>query len=268
MDEAGFAALTRKIARERGFEGAHYKASCLRRRIAVRMRARGVHDYEAYAAELDRDPAEWDRLLDAITINVTKLWRNASAWDAVAHAVLPGLADRFGALRCWSAGCATGEEAYTLAMLGAAQAATWTANGRTLPVDILATDVDPGALARAEAGRYAESAFDELPPARRERWFTGAARDTAGPELRALVRFARHDLLADPAPAAGLGLITCRNVIIYFDRAAQESLFRRFHDALAPGGVLVLGKVESLLGDSRALFEPVDLRERIFRKRA
>ena len=88
----------------------------------------------------------------------------------------------------------------------------------------------------------------------------------AGPELRSLIQFEKRDLLLDPPPPGALQLITCRNVVIYFDRASQETLMKRFHDALAPGGYLVLGKVETLLGASRALFEPVDSRQRIFRR--
>ena len=104
----------------------------------------------------------------------------------------------------------------------------------------------------------------------RERWFRpadSADRWTAGPEMRSLIRFERRDLLMDPAPARELRLITCRNVIIYFDRPSQEALLRRFHDALVPGGFLVLGKVETLLGPARTLFEAVDTRQRIFRRK-
>ena len=103
----------------------------------------------------------------------------------------------------------------------------------------------------------------------RDRWFTGAAaagRWSAGAELRSLIRFERRDLLLEPAPSQAMHLITCRNVIIYFDRESQDALMRRFHDALVPGGYLVLGKVETLLGASRTLFDAVDTRQRIFRR--
>ena len=117
FDEAGFRALTAKISAERGFGAANYKDGCLRRRIAVRMRARGVGTYAEYRELLDRDAAEFEQLLDALTINVTKLYRDAEVWEAVAATVLPACWARTGPLTIWSAGCASGEEPYTLAAL-------------------------------------------------------------------------------------------------------------------------------------------------------
>ena len=118
VDEAGFAALTAKIARERSFGCAAYKEKCLRRRIAVRMRARGVHRFADYAALLDRDSVEYERLIDTLTINVTKLFRNWTTFDAIARLVVPILWEG-GArpIRGWSAGCSSGEESYSLAIL-------------------------------------------------------------------------------------------------------------------------------------------------------
>ena len=111
LDDAGFAALTAKIARERAFGCSSYKEKCLRRRIAVRMRARGIHVFSDYAALLDRDPVEYERLIDTLTINVTKLFRNWSTFDAMARLVFPILWEG-GArpIRGWSAGCSSGEE--------------------------------------------------------------------------------------------------------------------------------------------------------------
>ena len=142
-------------------------------------------------------------------------------------------------------------------------------SGGASRVRVTASDIDRESLAAAEAGMYADDAFEEAPAGVRERWFARAEKGgpwTAGPELRAIIRFERRDLLLDPAPALSMHLITCRNVIIYFDRESQEALMQRFHDALVPGGYLVLGKVETLLGPSRALFDAVDSRQRIFRR--
>src|SRR5690606_17306314 len=118
----------------------------------------------------------------------------------------------------------------------------------------------------ARRGAYAPEAFAEMPPEIRARYFSADAPHRAAPELKALVTVERRDLLSEPAPASGLHLITCRNVIIYFGRASQEPLLRKFHAALAPGGFLVLGKVETVLGPARQLFEAVDARQRIFRR--
>ena len=265
-DEAAFEALTRKIAAARGFGCANYKDGCLRRRIAVRMRARGVASYAAYGALLDADPAEYDPLLDALTINVTALYRDAAVWETLAASVLPALwAQDPPHFTVWSAGCASGEEAYTVAALLHGHAERTRTLDRLARVRIVATDIDRASLEAARAGRFADDRFREMPAALRARCFPDGEALAA---LRAMITVQRHDLLTDPAPVQGAQLICCRNVVIYFDRASQGPLMQRFRDALAPGGVLVLGKVETLLGETRRLFEVVDARQRIFRRAA
>lgn len=266
-DEPGFRSLTEKIARERGFGCANYKDGCLRRRIAVRMRATSTTDFAGYAARLDRDPDEWDRLLDALTINVTKLFRDVEAWESVARNVIPALwALEVPRLNVWSAGCASGEELYTLAALFHRHAERTASLHKLRRLRILGSDIDRASIEAARRGAYAPEAFAEVPADVRARYFSPTVPHTAAPELKALVEVERRDLLSDPAPAGGMHLVTCRNVIIYFDRPSQEPLLRRFHGALVPGGYLVLGKVETVLGPARALFEPVDARQRIFRR--
>jgi chemotaxis methyl-accepting protein methylase len=267
LEDPQFRALTDKISRERRFGCASYKEKCLRRRIAVRMRARGVHTYADYARVLDADPTEWERLLDALTINVTKLFRNWETYAAVAERVVPALwALPAEPLRVWSAGCASGEEAYSVAALFHRYASGRGELARLSRVQIVGTDIDRESLAAAERGTYDESAFADTPAALRRAYFTAKAPFAVVPPLRDLVRFERRDLLSDPPPRGPLHLIVCRNVIIYFDRATQEALFERFHHALAPGGFLVLGKVETLLGPARTAFTTVEPRERIFRR--
>jgi chemotaxis methyl-accepting protein methylase len=268
-DGEAFMALTAKIARDRGFGAASYKPGCLRRRIAARMRACGADSYVSYSGMLDRDPAEYDKLIDALTINVTKLFRNAEAWEEMARTVFPALwALPTALIHCWVAGCSSGEEAYTLAALWHQFA---TANGEAAGlsrVRITASDIDAASLQAAATGSYALDAFSEVSPAIRDRYFTTAAdgRFTAISELRSMVRFERRDVLLEAPPRGPLQLITCRNVIIYFDRQSQESLMQRFHDALAVNGYLMLGKVETLLGPTRTLFNVIDQRQRIFQR--
>jgi chemotaxis protein methyltransferase CheR len=269
LDQPGFALLTEKISRERGFGCASYKERCLRRRIAVRMRARGVHTFVDYMRVLDADAGEYDRLLDALTINVTKLFRNWETYAAIERTVVPELwALPDPSLRAWSAGCSSGEEPYSVACLFHRHASrVGQAERLVRRVSVLGSDIDRTVLAAAEQGHYTLPQFADTPLDLRDRYFARAGEDySAVPEIRQLVRFERRDLLAEQPPAGGLHLITCRNVIIYFDRASQESLFERFHAALVPGGFLVLGKVETLLGRARTLFATVDPRERIFRK--
>jgi chemotaxis protein methyltransferase CheR len=262
-----FAALTAKITRERGFGCASYKEKCLRRRIAVRMRARGVHTYRDYAAILDSDSREYELLLDALTINVTKLFRNWETFDALANDVIPQLWPGNGQhIRCWSAGCASGEEPYSLAILMHREATQRRDEKALSRIMILGTDIDRESLKAAERGTFGEDAFADTPVAIRRRYFSPKPPHSLDPAVKAMVRFERRDLLHEPAPSGGLELITCRNVIIYFDRGSQEMLFQRFFDALVPGGYLVLGKVETLLGPTRNQFVPVNPRERIFRK--
>lgn len=266
-DPEGFAALLDKISRERGFLCGSYKERCLRRRIGARMRVRGVHTFGAYAGLLDGDAAEYERLVDALTINVTKLFRNWDAWDALDRLAVPALLRRpDGPLRVWSAGSASGEEAYSLAALLHRAAL---AGGEADParrVQVVGTDIDGGSLAAAQRGTFGEHAFADTPAELRARYFGPGVPAAADPALRALVRFERHDLLREPPPAGPWHLIACRNVLIYFDRESQEALLGRFADALAPGGVLFLGKVETLLGRVRSRFAPLDQRERIFQR--
>ena len=267
LGDPEFAALTAKIARERGFGCAAYKEKCLRRRIAVRMRARGVHTYADYARVLDADTHEYDRLIDALTINVTKLFRNWETWAAIGRVVIPELwARRDQRIGVWSAGCSSGEEPYSLAVMFHAHAERMRELHRLTRVAIVGSDIDRDSLAAAERATFDEAAFADTPPELRARYFGRTPPFTLAPEIRALVALERRDLLAHAAPGGPQNLIVCRNVLIYFDRAMQEALFERFFHALVPGGFLVLGKVETLLGAARSLFVPVDARERIFRR--
>jgi chemotaxis methyl-accepting protein methylase len=265
--DAGFAELTAKITRERGFGCASYKESCLRRRIAVRMRARGVHTFADYARVLDRDAGEYDRLLDALTINVTKLFRNWETWELLAERVVPALwASNEPVIRVWSAGCSSGREAYSLAVLFHQEAERRHAASRVRRVEILGSDIDRTILAAAERAEFEPGDFADTPPELRRRYFEGPRASVLRAEVRRLVRFEPRDLLNDAPPPGPFHLILCRNVLIYFDRASQERLFAAFHGVLAPDGHLVLGKVETLLGEARNRFAVVDARERVFRK--
>lgn len=259
QDERGFQALTEKISRARGLSCESYKNKCLKRRIAVRMRARGVHTYDDYGKLLDQDEREYQELLDALTINVTKFYRNAETWSALRPHLAALWAARGGRLRVWSAGCASGEEPYTIAML-LAQAAGQESLEHAF---IDATDIDRLSLERTRQAQYADSAFTEMPADLRRRYFASGQPADA---IRRLVRVLAHDLTNEKPPRPPYDLIVCRNVVIYFERIAQERLFQVFVDALAPGGVLLLGKVETLFGPARDRLTLVDPRERIYKK--
>lgn len=264
-----FEALTDKIAAARGFQCSNYKDKCLRRRILSRMRLRGIVTFPDYARLLDSDASEYDCLIRALTINVTNFFRNPDAFAALDQLVVPALWEGAAPIRIWSAGCSSGEEAYTLAVLLHRLAVERGLEPLLARVRIVATDIDAECIAAAKNGLYAAASVGDTTASVTDRYFTsrGKRREVV-PEIREMVDFQVGDMLSDPAPAGGkFNLIVCRNVIIYFTLASQERLFAKFHSALADGGALMLGKVETLLGKSRALFEPVMARERIYRKR-
>jgi chemotaxis protein methyltransferase CheR len=267
-DDAGFHALMAKITRDRGFQCSSYKDKCLRRRIAVRMRAKGSATHSEYAGILDADPREYDRLVRSLTINVTKFFRNWETFAAIQQKVVPALWERREReLRVWSAGCASGEEPYSLAILLHKYAAERSELSRLDRLSIVGTDIDAHCLEDADGAEYGEAALGDTPAALRQDYFSEAGgRYAMLPEVRRLVKFQCSDLLRSEPPFEDIHLIVCRNVVIYFERAAQDALFEEFHRALAPGGFLVLGKVETLLGTARSMFSPVNARERIFRK--
>ena len=253
-----------------GIDITRYKDRCLLRRIAVRQRASGAADLRAYLTLVKRNPVERAALVKALTIHVSQFFRNPTTFHALQHDVLPAILaekDRTGgrALRLWSAGCACGEEAYSLALLLCE--AEQDALGR-YSTTIYGTDIEPECLRAAREGRYSAGSLKSVPARWRQRFFVAAgAQYVVGPELRGLVNFKRHNIL-DAPPFGRIDLVVFRNVLIYMADSLQEQVLRGIHGALNSGGYLVLGKVEGLAGAARDLFAPVNVPERIYRKRA
>jgi chemotaxis protein methyltransferase CheR len=269
-DDAAFAALTRKISQEAGLTLDAYKDKCLRRRIAVRMRACGVHTFADYQSVLDTIPSEYERLKDAITINVTRFYRNAETWNMLRNRLLNEVCESSGeSVRAWSAGCSSGEEPYTLAVLIADYYDRQGRSERLGKVTVDATDIDRQCLTLARAGRYRREALADVPADLAERYF-----EPDGDGCRVIDRVRRCvtvkslDLNREPPPGSNYQLILCRNVVIYFGRATQERVFLAFAESLAPGGILVLGKVETLFGPARERLTLLDPRERVYRRTA
>ncbi len=232
------------------------------------MRARGATSFAQYAGILDTDEAEYERLIDALTINVSKFFRNPETFACITAKILPELwTVQSPLIRIWSAGCATGEEAYSLAVLCREYALTRGEPQKLERLRIIGSDIDRESVSVASKGRYPITAFVDTAPAVRDRYFPFEnGLYSASPEIRNLVSFEKRDLLSHEGPGGRMHMIACRNVVIYFTRITQEQLFERFHDLLLPGGFLVLGKVETLLGKAREMFAPVSSRERIFRR--
>ena len=258
--------LKEQIRHDVGFYCDGYKEHCLRRRIAVRMRARGIHSYSEYATLLRADAQEYQKLRDAVTINVSKFYRNPEVWGILEEKIVPGLFQADRDIRIWSAGCAAGEEPYSIAILLREYAQRTNQLDRLPRFDVLGTDIDYASLQTAQRAEYNAFAFTDIPHAIREAWFEPPRLARVKPEIREAVRFETRDLITDEF-GGPYDVIFCRNVVIYFERAVQEALFAKFHAALGPGGILVLGKVETLFGRSAALFGPVSQRERVFIKR-
>jgi chemotaxis methyl-accepting protein methylase len=267
-DDAAFAALTRKISREAGLTLDAYKDKCLRRRIAVRMRACGVHTFADYQSVLDTSPSEYERLKDAITINVTRFYRNAETWNMLRDRLLGEICETAGeSVRAWSAGCSSGEEPYTLAVLMADYYDRQGRADRLARVTVDATDIDRHCLTLARAGWYRREALADVPSDLAERYFELDGDGVRVSErIRRCVTVKSLDLNSEPPPHRNYQLILCRNVVIYFGRTTQERVFLAFAEALAPGGILVLGKVETLFGPARDRLTLLDARERVYRR--
>jgi len=264
----GFRDLAEKITRESEFHCTSYKDRCVRRRIAVRMRARGTETYADYSRLLDADDAEYGHLLDTLTVNVTRFFRDPSTYAAVAQSVVPELWERGDRIDVWSAGSASGEEAYSLAALFYEHARALGQLADIGRVSVVGSDIDRTSLAAAQSAMYLPASFTDTPPELIERLFPPLEdRRTVLPAIRTITRFERRDLLRDPAPAEAFDLVTCRNVVIYLARATQERLLNTLCDSLRPGGYLVMGHVETLFGSARQRVQPVDAREHIYRKR-
>ncbi len=249
----------------RGFDFTGYKRSTLMRRIGRRMDARGLQTIGEYRDYLELEPEEFTRLFDSLLINVTGFFRDLPAWEALHDQVLPGLLAAKGAtrpIRIWSAGCATGEEAYTLAIMLAEALGPESFGNR---VKIYATDLDEDALQQARTGIYGERQVADVPEELRAKYFDPAVmRYSFSRELRRQVIFGRNDLTRD-APISRVDLLVARNTLMYFTAETQASIIRKFHFALSNPGYLFLGKAEMLLNHGDR-FEPVDLRKRLFRK--
>jgi len=254
------------LRRSRGFDFSGYKRTSLSRRIVKRMEAVGTTSYLDYLDRLEVVPEEFTHLFNTILINVTSFFRDPPAWEYLAQEILPRvLAGRRPGepLRIWSAGCASGQEAYTLAMLSAEAVGL---EGFRERVKIYATDVDEEALNQARSARYSAKEVEGVPTEMLQRYFerNGQGSYVFSQDLRRSVIFGRHDLIQD-APISRIDLLVCRNTLMYFNADVQSHVLGRFAFALREGSYLFLGKAEMLLAHSD-LFTAVDLGRRVFHK--
>ncbi|MFC7544331.1 CheR family methyltransferase [Siccirubricoccus deserti] len=249
-----------------GHDFRHYKASTLVRRLERRMRVLRLNTIEAYLERLRADVQEPGTLFRELLVGVTAYFRDPDAFQVLAELAIALLLARGRPeepLRIWIAGCATGEEAYSVAIL---VREAMDGLEKPPPVQIFATDVNDRALAAARRGVYPASIAGQVSPERLARFFTRRGRQwQVGEELRATCLFSPHNVISDP-PFSRLDLICCRNLLIYLGTHLQKKLFPLFHYALKPDGFLFLGASETLAGHAE-LFRPVDARQRLAQRK-
>lgn len=247
-----------------GHDFSHYKKATVLRRIERRMQVNCVSTLHAYFEYFEKHQEETPQLLKDLLISVTNFFRDRDCFEALEREIIPKIfseAEPGTQIRAWSAGCATGEEAYSIAMLMAEHRAQ-----QSQPVDIqvFATDIDDRAIAVGRKGLYPESIVTDIAPGRLRNFFVKKdSHFQVKKEIREKVLFAAHNILRDP-PFSRVHLITCRNLLIYLNRDVQQHIFEMFHFALLPGGYLFLGNSESAELSSK-YFVAVDKKNRIYR---
>ncbi|MAT33821.1 MAG: chemotaxis protein, partial [Ponticaulis sp.] len=249
-----------------GHDFSDYKRSTLERRVERRMQVLGIDDPQAYLQRVRKDEDECDALFRDLLINVTRFFRDNEHFDQLMTDVIKPLVAESrstGEIRVWVAGCSSGEEAYSIAMLlheKMRETAT-----RPL-VQIFATDIDESMLAIAREGRYPSASLTDIPEELRDRYTIGHGVDfQISPIIRDMIRFSSHSLIKDP-PFAKIDLLSCRNLLIYFGERLQKSVLPLMHYSIRPGGYLFLGPSETV-GRYEDLFAPIDARSRIFKRR-
>ena len=279
LDEAALMRVLEALRIARGLDFRQYRTTTIRRRLERRMAVVRASDVEEYLRLLFSHPAEYDDLIDYLTLKVSAFFRDARTFDLLGQVVVPELivhASQEGrGVLSWSAGCATGEEVYSLAML-------FLGHGDEVGVPVtplvIGTDIDERALIAARTGTYSVARLQDVTREILERWFepTGSTEDVwrLCQRVQAVASFQPHDLVAEcEAPPTDLGgrlfdLVVCRNVLIYMQRPLQLAVLARLDRCLIPGGYMVLGEAESLPESFKSAYDAIDRRARIFRKRA
>ncbi|HTX12434.1 MAG TPA: CheR family methyltransferase, partial [Solirubrobacteraceae bacterium] len=258
-------ALLTFIKETRGFDFTGYKRTTIQRRVAKRMGVVGAERYDDYLDYLELHGEEFAELFNTLLINTTGFFRDPQTWEYVASEVIPQLLsarEPEDPIRVWCAGCASGEEPYTVAMVLARVMGDAPFRER---VKIYATDVDEEALDYARHGAYLPRQIEDVPHDALERFFERTdQRYMFRKDLRRCVIFGRNDLVQD-APISRIDMLVCRNTLMYFTAETQAHILRRFHFGLDDDGYLLLGKSEMLITHTD-LFSPVELKRRVFRK--
>lgn len=258
-----------RVLRDRGFDLSQYRRAYVERRLSARLRALELRTYRDYADLLEANPAEYEQLLDTLTINVTDFFRDAAVWEILRKRVIPDLVaeklrGRSRTLRIWSAGCSTGEEAYSIAMMVLDVLGK---DADKFLITVLGTDIDPDVLKVAEKGVYPKDKLGNIPASYQVRFTRSAGKHAfeIKPDVGRHLRF-RHSSLFGKSPMKVADLILCRNVFIYLDRPKQMAVLEKFWGSLARGGYLILGRSEKMPAEMGRRLEPIESRERVYRR--
>ncbi len=260
--------LVEFVAAECGTDLKKYRRSCLRRRIGLRMTSAGCGDLEEYMDYLKEHPGEMKQLLDAVTIHVTDFFRDRDVFDTLYGRVFPEiigekLVDGGGRIRVWSAGCSTGEETYSIAVL---LLELLRKEHIDLRPKIFGTDISEEACTFARLGDYADRRACGIPGRLMRRYFDlDGSTCSVKQHVKRHVKFLVHDLFSKP-PFSMLDLVVCRNVLIHFNQQARSTVLSNFYAVMNPGGILVLGKSEAITGPELGMFELIDARNKIYQR--
>lgn len=267
-EDPGFELLKKTVTKNTGFNCEYYKESHFRRRINVRVRATNSESYGAYLRLLKKDPQEYGHLIETLTVNVSEFFRNPETFKIIENEIIPSIVKHkseslMRSIRIWSAGCAAGEEAYSLAILLHRFLKT---DFNKYRIRIIGTDIDAQSLEKARKGIYSENSLKNVDAGIKGQYFLkqGEVYQVID-ELRNITHFTHHDLISDPK-MNHFDIIICRNVMIYFKKEIQEQLQLNFYQALEKGGFFAIGKSETLLGTAPGLFKPYNTRERLYIK--
>lgn len=218
-----------------------YKEKQMKRRIDTLIAKHKIDGYDKYVQVLKTDSVKFEEFVNYLTINVSEFYRNVEQWEILDKEIIPELIKKYGKrLKIWSAACSTGDEPYSLVM----------AFSRHLPLEqikILATDIDKQVIAKAKTGLYSEKSIENVPQDLKDKYFTKVGNSyQISEKIKERVEFKQHNLLKDPYPA-DCNIIVCRNVLIYFTEEAKEDIYRKFHEAISPSGILFIGSTEQIM---------------------
>jgi chemotaxis protein methyltransferase CheR len=263
LEHSSFQKIKRLIHESAGLSCAGYRDEYLKRRFEIRLRATGANTYSKYVTYLRKNPGEISNLLNDLTVNYTNFFRDTEVYVYLEKVLLPKLFHSKDPVRIWSAGCASGEEPYSIAIL------IHKVLGRTIsnhPVTIFASDIDKDSLSKAALGDYQHKQLGALDQPLIDQFFTKEANCyRVKDSVRQLIRFEQFDLMK-PTLHQNLDLILCRNVMIYFSKEGQQQIHMGFYNALRDGGYFITGKSEILSGEPYERFVAVDTHSRVYQK--